>query len=82
MSHHYCIYLPAVDRDAVLADIELPLVDLAGNLLGAHSVSRRGQEIYYGFFELHYQRMTMSPAISAAGIARSIPMREPFMWNQ
>ena len=55
------------------------------SLLRPHPVARAGQEVDYGFFEFHQvdgYRIQITPAISAAGMARTMPIKPPLIWNQ
>lgn len=44
----------------VPALIELSLVDFPGNLLYLHTVAGTGQEVHYGFFNLHLTQLAIN----------------------
>ena len=85
MGHDYGIDLLVCHRCLIPALVQLALVDLLGNLLGPHPVARAGQEEDYGFFDFHLAvdyMIQITPATSAAGMARTMPIKPPLIWNQ
>ena len=53
MGHDYSVHHLPVHRGLVPAVEQTSLVNLAGNLLGFHSVPGTGEDIDDGFFDLH-----------------------------
>ena len=85
MGHNHRIDLLIRHRRLILTGIEPLGIDFPGNLLNLHPIARTGQEIDYGFFEFHQvdgYRIQITPAISAAGMARTMPIKPPLIWNQ
>ena len=60
MGHDYGIDLLVRHRRFILTDMEPPGIDFPGNLLGSHAVAGTGQEVDYGFFELHIAKICIS----------------------
>ena len=55
MGHNHGIDHPAVDRDVILTDKKLALIDFTRNLLRPHPMPGSGQDVNYSLFNLHTQ---------------------------